>query len=89
MILANDITGIFKRTRYAKAGDTVKLIAEHGEVLIVENEIGERFSVRNDDMVNEKKPEATVITPAPSKSKKKESVLQTDPIRKTGQQTLF
>lgn len=91
MILANDITGIFKRTRYAKVGDHVKLIAEHGQVLIVENEIGERFSIRSDEVVDEKKPEAIVITPAPLKNKRKESIplKQTDPVKKTGQQTLF
>lgn len=31
---------------YARKGDSVKLIAKHGEVWIVENREGRRFSIR-------------------------------------------
>lgn len=36
----------YKKTKYASKGDEVKIISEHGEVLIVENKNGNRFPVK-------------------------------------------
>lgn len=36
----------YKRKRYAAKGDIVKHIATHGEILIVETNVGKRFSVQ-------------------------------------------
>lgn len=45
--LTRDLTGMFKPHRlYASRGDPVELISVRGEVAIVENTSGERFSVR-------------------------------------------
>lgn len=92
MKLAKDITGMFKRTLYGRAGDPVKVISVHGCILIVESESGERFPV-NSEEVSEKLPReekelATVITAAPAEAitKKKKSV----PSKSLpGQQNLF
>jgi hypothetical protein len=45
--LLNDIRSNNKtKPPYALAGDTVTLVSERGEVLIVENKKGERFSAK-------------------------------------------
>jgi formylmethanofuran dehydrogenase subunit D len=36
---------------YGKKGDKIKIIAEHGEVLIVEDTKGRRFSVNKEKVI--------------------------------------
>lgn len=51
--LANDIYCSHHRTRYGCRGDPVTIVAEHGDVLIVEAASKERFSVRRIDVTND------------------------------------
>lgn len=53
MYLANDIYCSHHRTRYGCRGDPVTIVAEHGDVLIVEAAGKERFSVRKIDITND------------------------------------
>ncbi len=43
-IVNEDLTNCFRKPK-AKKGDVVSLIALHGEVAIVENKSGDRFSI--------------------------------------------
>lgn len=45
MLLLTDKYSCFKSKLYGKAGDEISIIAEHGNVLIVEGKNGKRFSV--------------------------------------------
>lgn len=46
--LTEDVTGV-KGRQYARAGDQVRIVADHGNVQIVENiNTGERFSINTE-----------------------------------------
>ena len=46
-ILTENIISVFRR-QYGKKGDKVKIISDRGNVLIVENKEGVRFSVKKE-----------------------------------------
>jgi hypothetical protein len=51
-VIPEDITGVKNRI-YARRGDVVKIVADHENVLIVENiETGERFSIKTEILKN-------------------------------------
>lgn len=77
--LREDISSLFKRSHvYGKAGDVVVIVAEHGNVLIVEGINNDRFPVKPEQLNDEQKKgqesmtqEATVKIPSAVKKQKK------------------
>lgn len=59
-------------TKYAKRGDEVKVVSDRGTAVIVESESGNRFSVRSDNLCEEK-PEPEVIIEAVKQRAPRES----------------
>ena len=51
-ILAEDATSPTRKTIYAKKGNTVKLVSDHGRALIVENEKGNRFPINSKNIIS-------------------------------------
>jgi len=51
-ILVSDATSTMKGFVYAQKGDTVKLVADHGRALIVENEKGLRFPITSKHLID-------------------------------------
>ncbi|WP_430900535.1 MULTISPECIES: hypothetical protein [unclassified Paraflavitalea] len=59
MIVIERVVSVAKAGRvYAEAGTVVKLIADHGNVLIVEDGNGQRFPVARSKIDTEEKPES-------------------------------
>jgi hypothetical protein len=71
MKLKTDIKSAFHGVVYGSAGQEVKLIAQHGHVLIVQDEKGKRFPVCECDVTEE----AIEIKPDPEP-------METKPFRK-------
>lgn len=89
------ISSIINGFCYGRAGDEIKIIADHGNVFIVENDLSNRFSVvkENIEFDEETKIEASgndkhqhAKNPAPKKNHGKKN---TKPIENTNQQSLF
>lgn len=51
-ILAEDATSPYRKTIYAKKGETVKLIKDHGRAMIVEDERGNRFPINSKNIIS-------------------------------------
>jgi len=43
MRLKEDVVGMYSKIEYGKAGDEVKVVSEHGDMVIVENTEGNRY----------------------------------------------
>jgi hypothetical protein len=56
IILSKDVTGPFSTIVYGLKDDKVKIISNHQNVLIVENEKGIRFPYKISDLVLKDKP---------------------------------
>lgn len=78
MRLKQDLFSVVNpKLRYAVAGEELKMIAEHGNVWIVEGGSGKRFSVRKEDLTDmdqEVNHEAAPVAAAPIKSNNREPV---------------
>lgn len=76
MVLIRTIRSIVRPAEiYGNAGDQVTLIADHDEVLIVEDENKFRFPVKREEVSEEDKPElipdeSPVLNTTPVKNKK-------------------
>jgi hypothetical protein len=92
MILAVDITSVFKRKVYGKAGDKVKVISRNVNTMIVENEKGSRFAVLYDEITDELNPIPIMTIPSaqiPIYEKMESVPVKTSVKNKPGQQSLF
>ncbi|MGN6435971.1 MAG: hypothetical protein ACTHMM_05530 [Agriterribacter sp.] len=79
---------------YGLAGDIVTIIADHGNVMIVESKVGNRFPVRReqlvDDEVKVEPPAAPKPVPPPVPAKKARSGKRAaKPVENKNQKTLF
>jgi hypothetical protein len=68
-LLQDDITSQFKSQVYGRYGEEVTLVADHGNVWIVEDQKGQRFPVPADKLIEKppdenKSPPAKVTRPA-------------------------
>ncbi|MGN6491203.1 MAG: hypothetical protein ACTHLE_04345 [Agriterribacter sp.] len=76
--LRENIIGV-NRNVYGMAGDTVRVVSDHDNVQIVEDESGNRFAVRNDKLTYDDAPIKAVpieksITVKPSKTGNKKQL---------------
>lgn len=95
MKLKNDVHSFCNpKIVYGLQGDSVKLVSDHGQVLIVEGVNGKRFSVKQSELTSQiiikRKTEAEPDTAAPIKP----NINQAPPVSKGAapinqQQTLF
>jgi hypothetical protein len=91
MRLKADVVGMYSKIEYGKAGDEVKVVSEHGDMVIVENIEGIRFPMLKRYLTEEKIiHEAAPDTAAPNNK----PIINRAPISKkkaasTNQNTLF
>jgi formylmethanofuran dehydrogenase subunit D len=91
MRLKEDVVGMYSKIQYGKAGDEVKVVSEHGDMVIVENTEGSRFPMLKIHLTEEKViHEAAPDTAAPNNK----PIINRAPISKkkaasTNQNTLF
>lgn len=91
--LTVDIISAFHRKAYGHAGDPVKVIADHGNVVMVEDSEGYKFSVLKTEIRDEKDsvPDVTPgpeLIPLPPESKSIPTLKETKKKSK-GQASLF
>jgi len=85
------VFGKFESRCYGLAGDRVTIIADHDNVLIVENTVGSRFSVRREDIEFDeavKVEEQPVVVEEKQTTRKKSASKKSNPDN-TSQQSLF
>ena len=46
---------MYSKIEYGKAGDEVKVVSEHGDMVIVEALFGERYATKMENLINDKK----------------------------------
>jgi formylmethanofuran dehydrogenase subunit D len=91
MRLKEDVVGMYSKIEYGKAGDEVKVVSEHGDMVIVENTEGSRFPMLKIHLTEEKIiHEAAPDTAAPNNK----PIINRAPVSKkkaasTNQNTLF
>jgi len=91
--LSIDIISAFKKTAYGHAGDPVKIVADHGEVVMVEDSEGFKFSVLRTELRTDNDTElpslpAPELIPRPLENKSIPTLKETKTKNK-GQASLF